>query len=414
MIRSSIKCNLIVATITLLLIKPNPLKKLYPAVFGVLSFVLILQKTHAQCTCSDGSTPDSLEYNNYYDSIIATNTVISFPQFDPAMGILKCIKISDTVTTVVSYNLQNDLSYTEDYIFETYRRSQFTGPGGFFSSITSPPKNYGPYTLQPKDSVGDNVDIGPDTVFNKRFHQQYASSDPAYYGTGTVNFNYLTTSTFTILTGSDNAIFKLRAYTRLFVKLIYYWCPSNILATHISAFNAFFKDNKVLIEWLVNDPDKTDKYEIEMSKDGRVFENLGEVNSTNIGPVAKYNYLYHVDKNFAGYLFFRIKKTDYGNKILYSYIKSVAVNENEKPGYSIYPNPSVSGVNIQFAKNGSGNYEVKLITALGQKIFEKKYSVTQDRFINIDWPQKPMPGIYYLKVKDLKTGFEETARLQVM
>ncbi len=390
------------------------MKKFYLIIFGTLLFFLTLQKTHAQCTCSDGSTPDSLEYTNYYDSIIATNTVISFPQFDPAMGVLKCIKLSDTVTTVVSYNLQNDLSYTEDYIFETYRRSQFTGPGGFFSSITSAPKNYGPYTLQPKDSVGDNVDIGPDTVFNKRYHQQYASSDPAFYGTGTVNFNYLTTSTFTILTGSDNAIFKLRAYTRLFVKLIYYWCPLSILATHISDFTALLKDNNISLQWQVNDPESTDKYEIEMSRDGRVFENLGEVNSVDSGAVAKYNYLYNVNKNFAGYLFFRIKKTGYPGKILYSDIRSISINKNVDTKYSLYPNPSVSGVNIRFAKNTGGNYEVKLINTIGQEIFEKRYSPNQDGSINIEWSQKLMPGIYYLKVKDLKTSLEETARLQVM
>ena len=103
--------------------------------------------------------------------------------------------------------------------------------------MTSPPKDYGPFTLQPKDSVGDNIDIGPDTTFNKRYHEQYASSDPAFYGTGTVDFNYLTTSTFTILTGSDNAIFKLRAYTRLDVKLVYYWCPvPGIGYTHLPIF----------------------------------------------------------------------------------------------------------------------------------------------------------------------------------
>ena len=75
--------------------------------------------------------PDSLAYEQYFDSIIATNTTITFPQFDPAMGVLNCIKLSDTVTTVVSYNLENDLSDSEDYIFETFRRSQFTGPGVF-------------------------------------------------------------------------------------------------------------------------------------------------------------------------------------------------------------------------------------------------------------------------------------------
>ena len=95
-------------------------------------------------------------------------------------------------------------------------------------------------------------------------------------------------------------------------------------------------------------------------------------------------------------------------------IRSVAINKNLSVKYSLYPNPSVSGVNIQFAKNTGGNYEVKLVNTTGQKIFEKKYSLNRDGFINIEWPQKPVPGIYYLKVKNLDTGVEETSRLEVM
>src|SRR5882757_2809628 len=128
------------------------MKKLYIIFYGVLLTFIPFQKNFAQCTCGDGSTPDSLAYEQYFDSIISTNTIISFPQFDPTMGVLRCIKLSDTVTTVVNYNLKNDLGVEEDYNFETFRRSQFTGPGGFFTSMTSPPEDYGPYTLEPKDS----------------------------------------------------------------------------------------------------------------------------------------------------------------------------------------------------------------------------------------------------------------------
>jgi len=391
------------------------MKKLYIIIYGVLLAFIPQQKTFAQCTCADGSTPDSLAYEQYLDSIIATNTTISFPQFDPLMGTLRCIKLSDTVTTVVSYNLKNDLATVEDYIFETFRRSQFTGPGGFFTSMTSPPEDYGPYTLQPKDSVGDNVDIGPDTVFNKRYHEQYAGADPAFYGTGTVNFNYLTTSTFTILTGSDNAIFKLRAYTRLDVKLVYYWCPFAVLATHITDFNASLKDNNIFIRWQVNNPLPADKYEIEMSNDGRIFKNLGVGSTTISASVAKYNFLYDVNQNFTGKLFFRIKQTNYSGKVSYSEIKTVAITKNPATTtYSLYPNPSVTGVNIQFPKNTGGNYNVELISSTGQSIFQKRYSLNQNSSINIEWSLKPQPGIYYLKVKDLKSNLEETARLQIM
>src|SRR5258708_9983684 len=148
------------------------MKKLY-TLFILLAVLISLQKSTAQCTCSGGTIPDSLVYNQYFDSIVTTNTTISFPQFDPAVGVLTCFRLSDTVSTIVSYNLENDLPDTTIYNFETFRRSHFTGPGGFFSSVTSTPKEFGPYELSSNDSAGDNVDIGPDTVFNKSYHTRY-------------------------------------------------------------------------------------------------------------------------------------------------------------------------------------------------------------------------------------------------
>ncbi|MEO8763247.1 MAG: T9SS type A sorting domain-containing protein [Ginsengibacter sp.] len=391
------------------------MKKCYLILFFIIPALFPLQKTLAQCMCTGGVIPDSVAYEQYFDSIIATNTVITFPQFDDSIGALKCMKLSDTVTTVVGYNLKNDLGYNEDYIFETYRRSQFTGPGGFFSSMTSTPKDYGPFTLMPKDSVGDNIDIGPDTTFDKSYHEQYASPNAAFYGTGTVNFNYLTTSTFTILTGSDNAIFKLRAYTRLFVRLAYYWCPYAVLATNLTGFDVSLKNNDILIKWQVQDREPLDKYEIEVSKEGKVFTNEGEGKFMMSGIVAKYESLYNLSQNFTGKLFFRIKQTKYSGGISYSAVRSVAVNGSPvATGYSLYPNPSVRGVNLQFIKATGGSYLVKLLNSTGQALFQKKYTVSTNGVINIEWPKKPAPGIYYLKVKDLKTNREETAKLQVM
>ena len=392
------------------------MKKFY-TLFIFLATLLSLEKSFSQCTCSGGTIPDSVVYNQYFDSLIATNTTISFPKFNPAIGVLTCFRVSDTVTTVVNYNLQNNQPDTESYKFRTSRLSDLTGPNNFENYSNSPNKTYGPYTLYPFHSPGntDQVDIGPDTVFNKNYNTAYGSSNAAYYGVGTVNFNYLTTSTFTILTGSSNAIITLRAYTRLDIHLVYYWCPFSILETKITGFKASLSNDNVSMQWDVNNPEESDKYEIEISTDGQQFKNFGQGISKAIGGVSRYNFMYNVDEGYSGKLFFRIKQTDHSGKVSYSNVRNISINKkNSVHNYSVYPNPSVSGINLQFVKTNNGSYDVKLLNANGQSIFQKNYLINNSSSINIEWPRKPLPGIYFLKIRDLKTNVEQVERLQIM
>ena len=392
------------------------MKKFYIALLLLIG-ALFSPKDYAQCTCSGGTVPDSLAYEQYFDSIIATNTVITFPQFDPAMGQLSCIRLSDTVTTVVNYNLQNNLTDSENYNFETFRRSQFTGPSSFFSSVTSPPKDFGPFQLSPYDSTGvdttDAASIGPDTTFNKEHYSKYTSNTAPYYGSGNVNFNYLTTSTFTILTGSDNAIITLRAYTRLDVTLTYYWCPYAVLETNITNFNASLNQHNVLLGWQVHGANDNNKYEAEVSTNGKDFVIAGAGTASVSGDVASYKLIYTPDNNFHGNLYFRIKRTDYTGKYLYSEIRTVSML-NGIAGYALYPNPTITGVNINFLKAGGGEYLVELINSYAQTTYRKNYTISQNGSVNIEWAHKPAAGMYFIKVTDLKNNTQQIEKLQIL
>ncbi len=385
------------------------MKQIYIRVILIL-LLSPVQHAFSQCTCSDGSMPDSVAYDQYYDSIIATNTSMVFPKFSDTIGLLSCLKLSDTVTTVVNYNLENINLDTEDYIFETYRRSQFTGPDGFFSSVVSPPKDYGPYHL----GNNENVDIGPDTVFNQNAHTEYFGGSSSYYGSGNVTLNYLTTSTFTILTGSDNAIITLKAYTRLKARLVYYWCPFSVLETDLSGFAVAVKNNNVAINWELNNLHPTGTYEIEMSTDGKNFTDLGGGISEVSGNVTSSQFVYVPDKNYTGSMYFRIKHTDVSGKVSYSEIRSVYIDNSQKSKLSVYPNPAVSGVNIQFVNSNANDYRVELINSYGQLLFQKNYNLSKAASINIDWPNKPAPGTYFLKITDVDHHSEQVKKLKIL
>jgi len=389
------------------------MKKLY-TLLCFLAFMFISQKDWGQCTCTDGSIPDSISYHQYFDSIVSTNTTISFPQFNPLVGTLMCFKLSDTVTTIVDYNLQNNQPINETYGFTTSRLSEFDGPNGFDQTVSSNNKHYGPYALTAKDSIGDSVNIGPDTTFLNKYDQSYGSPGSGYYGTGTVAFNYLNTSTFAITTGSTNAIFTLMGFTRLNVALTYYWCPSSVLATQLLSFAATPQNKSVWISWRVDNPAATDSYQLEMSADGSTFIPLGPAAMSLSGGVATYGERYTPAAGFSGVLFFRIRQTDASGRLTFSPIRTAAMGKGALVSYNLYPNPSVTGISIQILQPGGGNFDVQLIDAYGQVNFRKTYSVAQNGAIRLEWTHKPAPGTYFVKVTDLTGGTDQVQPIQIL
>ncbi|HVZ97536.1 MAG TPA: T9SS type A sorting domain-containing protein, partial [Chitinophagaceae bacterium] len=129
--------------------------------------------------------------------------------------------------------------------------------------------------------------------------------------------------------------------------------------------------------------------------------------------LTRYKYLYSPDQHFSGNLFFRIKETNTAARIDYSEVRTVALN-GKGAQYSLYPNPSITGITIQFNNPAGGNYEVNLINAYGQLNFKKKYSLDQGGSIKIEWPEKPAAGIYFLMVKDLTHQTQQIERLKIL
>src|SRR5262249_14158428 len=151
-------------------------------------------------------TPDSVVQVLNFDSITSVNTTITFSRFNPSIGTLQCFRLSSVITTVLDFDLYNKEAFPDTYLFESFRRSRFAGPDGFSQNNTSPTKEYGPFDLEGFDPFGtlDEIHIGPDTVFNGLYTEKYYGGGGNYIGAGNVNFDYLNTSTTTLLDGSSN------------------------------------------------------------------------------------------------------------------------------------------------------------------------------------------------------------------
>lgn len=386
----------------------------------VISFLVALnfpKQGIGQCLCEGGVTPDSVVQVLNFDSITSVNTTITFNRFNPTIGTLECFRLSSFITTVLEFDLYNKENFPDTYLFESFRRSRFSGPEGFVQSNNSPTKDYGPFDLDPVDpmSTTDEVHIGPDTVFKGYYQQRYQVGSGSYLGAGTVSFDYLNTSTTTLLDGSSNYDLFVRGYTRMSVRLTYFWCPSIILSSSIKSFTAIKDNNRVNLNWLVQNEEANSIYELQMSRDGRQFNGIGKLKSTDISEGnASYDFQYLPEQAATGKMYFRVKQVNAAGKATYSVVRFVDAGRNgEKPGdITVYPNPVKNQVSVQFGKPLNGNYKVQLVNLTGQVVYQRIHNMNNNNSILFDIPGTPA-GIYYLRASNTQGNETFTRKLTV-
>lgn len=371
---------------------------------GLVS-LLGFKQGQSQCLCPGGFTPDSIVYNQHFDSITAVNSNITFAQFPPTTGTLTCYKLSSNVTTVLNFDLYNKEAFDFTYLFDSFRRSRFTGPGSFSSTLNSPVTEYGPYDLTAEDAVAttDEVHVGPDTVFNNAYTQKYSSTVVPFIGTGTVVFDYLNTSTSTLLQGSSNYDLFVRAYTRLDVTLKYFYCPTSLLANNIKNFTAIRKNDNIVVQWTGVSEASNVSYEIQLSNDGRTFRSLyTQAPQGAGGSSVNYEYPYNYARENGSTLYFRIKYTDAAGKISYTAVLAVKVAETRTTGdgINIYPNPTFKRVAAQFDKPLTGSYTIDIINLTGQAVYSNVTRFNNSNTLQFDLNAPPASGIYYLRVRN--------------
>jgi hypothetical protein len=254
----------------------------------------------------------------------------------------------------------------------------------------------------------DEVHIGPDTVFNGLYSEKYYGGGGNYIGAGNVAFDYLNTSTTTLLDGSSNYDLFVRGYTRMSVRLSYYWCPTLILAANIKNFAAMRSNGQVNLNWMVVNEDANNTYELQVSHNGRNFNAVKKFNAVNtIEGAAVYQYQYLPDQAAAsGKIYFRLKQVGADGKATYSVVRFVeAVKETKPNAVTVYPNPAKGQVSVQFGKTLNGNYKVELINLTGQVVYQRMHRMNNTNSILFDIPGTPA-GIYYLRARN--TGGNET------
>jgi len=391
------------------------MKHVYNLTIAGLAFIAasIPQRTSAQCTCSSGLPATAINQSISIAPTNASTLTFNFQQFDPTIGDLCSVRIRDTISGISTSSALNSGPDSTAFLFQLTLSSKVTGPGINISKVFT--KTYGYDTLAPYGVPGYKIVYGPDNIFTNNKGSGSTGGDPGYIGLGIVPVVYTVSGGLITLDGGANDTTTIVTTISGKVGLTYWWCPSVPLASTISNFSAFKKDNQVMLQWYAANDQKDINYEIQYSKNGTDYQPVGTVpsNIATAGTVTQYQYQYNTSPSDVGEIYFRIKRTDGSGNINYSMIKVVNLNAVQRIGIQTYPNPIVKTVMVQFDENQNGNFILELVSLTGQVIQQKSVILSGGNLAKFDLETRPITGLYILRAKNVANNKQYVTKVMI-
>jgi len=379
----------------------------------LLSTLLLPHQAASQCTCSEGEAPTPIEHVVVLDTTNSSSTMLTFPKFDPSIGLLTCVSLHDTLSIVSTLGIRNLDPTDKVYQFRLTVTTGVTGAGLTRNNLAE--EYYGPDLLGAFASGADSTTYGPDTLFNNRATETYVSNVTGFMGAGTVDLLYEIGGGVTSLAGGINFNSSIRTRTWGVFKLTYYWCPNIVLASNIKSFSAVHSSNRVNLLWDVVNEKPSTIYELQVSSNGKVFKPVTRLSATGgHHGQSSYQHAYVPDQAINGKLYFRIKQISADGEITYSVVRFVyGENPYGQDKITIYPNPLKGNqVSVQFARPLSGSYKVDLVNMAGQTIYSNVFRIRNTNSLLFEVPGAP-PGIYYFRATNTAGSDAYTSKLMI-
>ena len=357
-----------------------------------------------QCLCSGGVPANAEVHTARLDSVTLTTT-IPMPLFPTATGTLVCVNLQSTISSVLTFDLVNQISDNFDYNMQTNLTGSVSGPGGLKTSTNST-QEYPIGELGPYMGGADTYHFGPETIFDNVSVQKTIDGDvSSYMGSGNVNLIYSLSGPVWADPTSGNYGLNVRTYSSVDVTLTYYWCETSVLAQSIRNFSVTQKDNLVDLKWQGDNDGSSNTYDIQISYDGKTFTTLKQAGNEDVvnGTSAEYEYQYRPDQSLNGKLYFRIKQTS-GTAVKYSAVRIIGVGSEASSGLKIFPNPVTQQVNLDFHEFLSGDLLVEISNRLGQPVYRNNIPVNNASVLQLRLKDPPPAGIYFLRVRNASTG----------
>ena len=158
---------------------------------------------------------------------------------------------------------------------------------------------------------------------------------------------------------------------------VWYGCALSLLPVQLLSFEGKEQADAAVLQWTVTGAEKTTRFDIERSIDGRSFSRIGTVPAVmangNTGSYSFTDYMLMAHNNY-----YRLKLIDADGKTNYSKTVLVLEDLNVKNSMRVAPNPARERILVHFTYLAAGNYTLIIVNALGQPAYTEHISITSN------------------------------------
>ena len=182
-----------------------------------------------------------------------------------------------------------------------------------------------------------------------------------------------------------------------------------VLAAELLSFKAVANGQKsAQITWQTASEHDVDKFQLEVSKDGKAYQNIAEMTPKGLGTTGA-AYVYEHTTPFSGINYYRLVEQERDGKT--HILAHASVEFKDKSYFKISPNPTDGNFTIHFNADRSEATNVQVYDVVGRVVAAPQYqSTVGENVVNIQLPDALANGIYFVRMN--QNGLVKTATIK--
>lgn len=184
-----------------------------------------------------------------------------------------------------------------------------------------------------------------------------------------------------------------------------------ILPLHNFSLTVTLKENTVFLKWVAENEMNTEKFVIQRSVDGTTFKNMSDI--PPVGPInilTEYNSSDDVQGITTVVAYYRIKAED--NRGNFAYSNVVPVRLSKSDGFSLWPNPFTTALNLSYNAGTSASIRVDIYDNGGRLVLQQQFSVNRGmNQLSVNGASGLSHGLYHVRIIDLMSNIVVTSKL---